>query len=98
MQVSLLLRRTLAFTPSVCTANSSALGEKAVIGSALGAPGSEIYKLACGEALVHEALYLDVNMENGVGIHFTDLTPADVQARVLAIYEKMVSGEIEVQP
>jgi basic membrane protein A and related proteins len=78
--------------------DSSDLGPKAVIGSALGAPGSEIYKLACGEALKHEALYLDVNMENGVGIHFTNLTPADVQARVLAIYEKMKSGEIVVQP
>jgi basic membrane protein A len=78
--------------------DSSALGEKAVIGSALGAPGSEIYKLACGEALKHEALFLDVNMENGVGIHFTSLTPPEVQEKVLAIYEKVKSGEIQVAP
>lgn len=78
--------------------DSSALGPKAVIGSAIASPGSEIYKLACGEALVHQALYLDVNMEDGVSIHFTDLTPPEVQQKVLAIYEKMKSGEIQVQP
>jgi len=78
--------------------DSSALGPKAVIGSALGSPGALIYLMACEKALTHEALFLDVNMEEGVNIHFTDLTPPDVQERVKAVYQKMVSGEIYVEP
>jgi basic membrane protein A and related proteins len=78
--------------------DSSDLGPEAVIGSALGPPGSLIFKLACGEALTHENLFLDANMEDGVDIHFTDLTPPDVQERVKAVLEQIRSGEIYVEP
>jgi basic membrane protein A and related proteins len=78
--------------------DSSDLGPESVIGSAIGDPGALIYKLACGEALVHQDLFLDVNMEGGVDIHFTDLTPADVQERTRAVLEQIRSGEISVEP
>jgi basic membrane protein A len=78
--------------------DSSALGEKAVIGSAIGSPGSLIYGLACGKTLTHQTLFLDVNMEDGIGIQITNLTPPDVQDRVNAVYAKVQSGEIKVEP
>jgi len=78
--------------------DSSALGEKAVIGSAIGSPGALIHSLACGTTLTHENLFLDVKMEDGVNIHMTSLTPADVQERVKAVYEQVKSGEIQVEP
>lgn len=78
--------------------DSSDLGPKAVIGSALGSPGTCVYLLACGKILTHEPQVLDVNIEDGVGIHLTDLTPPEVQEKVLAVLEKMKSGEIEVVP
>lgn len=78
--------------------DSSDLGPKAVIGSALGSPGTCVYLLACGKILTHEPQVLDVNMEDGVGITMTDLTPPDVQERVNAVFEKVKSGEIQVAP
>lgn len=33
----------------------------------------------------------------GVDIHMTDLTPADVQERVKAIYEQMVADELIIK-
>lgn len=78
--------------------DSSDLGPDAIIGSALGSPGSLIYELACGHALNHELGFLDVNVENGVGIHMTHLTPDTVQATLNETFEQMKSGEIVVDP
>lgn len=78
--------------------DSSDLGPNAVIGSALGPPGSLIYTMACGHGLTQENLFLDSNMEDGVDIHFTDLTPLDIQDRVRDVLEQIRSGEIQVEP
>ena len=78
--------------------DSSDLGPNAVIGSAIGSPGGLIYELACGHVPMGEKAYLNVNTPKwGVNIHMTDLTPPDVQERVKAVYEKMVSGELVVK-
>jgi basic membrane protein A len=80
--------------------DSSNLGPKAVIGSSLGSPTSQIHILACGEKkfLSGQALSLDVTVPDGVGINMTSLTPPDVQAKVNEVYAKMKSGEIKVAP
>ena len=75
--------------------DSTDLGPKAVIGSAIGFPGEMIYRLACEMVPQGEKQWLNVN--TGVDIHMTDLTPPDVQERVRAVYEKMKSGELEIQ-
>jgi len=75
--------------------DSSDLGPGAVIGSALGFPGDMIYRLATGKVPQGEVQWL--NVHTGVGIHMTDLTPPDVQAKVNEVYEKMKSGELEIQ-
>jgi basic membrane protein A len=78
--------------------DSSALGPKAVIGSAIGSPGGLIYELACGNVPKGQKQYLNVHTPKwGVDIDMTDLTPPDVQAKVKAVYEKMVSGELIVK-
>jgi basic membrane protein A len=78
--------------------DSSALGPKAVIGSAVGHPGGLIYELACQKVPKGQAAWLSVHTpEWGVNIDMTDLTPADVQARVQAVYDKIVSGELVVK-
>ena len=74
--------------------DSSDLGPKAVIGSAVGFPGEMIYRLACGKVPKGEKQWL--NVHSGVDIHMTDLTPPDVQERVLAVKEKIVSGELNI--
>jgi hypothetical protein len=38
-----------------------------------------------------------LNVHTGVDIHMTDLTPAEIQAKVLAVLEKMKSGELEIK-
>jgi basic membrane protein A len=80
--------------------DSSNLGPKAVIGSSLGSPTSQIKILACGEKafLSGQALSLDVTVPDGVSINMTSLTPADVQQKVNEVYEKMKSGELKIAP
>ncbi len=80
--------------------DSSNLAPKAVIGSALGSPTTQVYVLACGEQkfLSGQALAMDVNVPDGIGINMTSLTPPDIQAKVNAVYAKMKSGEIQVTP
>ena len=75
--------------------DSSDLGPGAVFGSAIGFPGDMIYNLACGVVPKGEKQWL--NVHSGVGIHMTDLTPADVQARVNEVVEKMKSGELDIK-
>ncbi len=77
--------------------DSSALGPKAVIGSAMGHPGTMIYQLACGKVPKGEKTWLDVHTPDGVNIHMTDLVPADIQAKVKAVYEDMVSGKLTIK-
>ena len=78
--------------------DSSALGPEAVIGSAVGHPGGLIYELACQRVPKGEAAYLTVHTPDwGVDINMTDLTPPDVQERVNAVYEQMVSGELVIK-
>ena len=78
--------------------DSSALGPEAVIGSALGHPGGLVYELACGRVPKGQASYLNVHTPDwGVEIHMTDLTPPDVQERVMAVYEQMVSDELVIK-
>ena len=74
--------------------DSRDLGPGAVIGSAIGFPGDMIYNLACGVVPKGEKQWL--NVHSGVDIDMTDLVPADVQARVNEVVEKMKSGEIEI--
>ena len=74
--------------------DSSDLGLDAVIGSALGHPGTMIYELACRNVPQGEKTYLTVHTPQGAGIHMTDLTPPDVQERVNAIYEQMLADEL----
>lgn len=78
--------------------DSSDLGPGAVIGSAIGSPGGLIYELACGHVPMGQKQYLNVHTPKwGVDIHMTDLTPADVQERVKAIYEQMVADELIIK-
>jgi basic membrane protein A len=80
--------------------DSSNLGPKAVIGSSIGSPTSQVHILACGTEgfLSGQARSLDVNVPDGVSINMTGLTPADVQQKVNDVYAKMKSGEIKVAP
>jgi basic membrane lipoprotein Med (substrate-binding protein (PBP1-ABC) superfamily) len=73
--------------------DSSALGPKAVVGSALGFPGTLIYQLACQKVAKGTNNWLDVHTPDGVNIHMTDLVSADVQAKVKAIYEEMLADK-----
>ena len=75
--------------------DSSDLGPGAVIGSAIGFPGDMIYRLACGMVPQGEKQWL--NVDTGVDIHMTDLTPPDVQARLREVVEMIKSGEIEIK-
>lgn len=77
--------------------DSSALGPKAVIGSALGHPGTMIHELACGKIPKGEKTWLNVHTPNGVNIQMTDLVPADVQTKVKAVFEDMVSGKLVIK-
>jgi basic membrane protein A len=78
--------------------DSSDLGPKAVIGSAIGSPGGLIYELACGHIPMGQMQYLSVHTPIwGVDIHMTDLTPADVQERVKAVYEQMLADELIIK-
>jgi basic membrane protein A len=77
--------------------DSSDLGKDAVIGSALGHPGTMIYELACGNVPKGDKTYLTVHTPNGVDIHMTDLTPSDVQDRVEAIHQQMVDDELIIK-
>jgi len=78
--------------------DSSSLGPKSVIGSTLGSPGTLVYQMASGKGKGGETVYLTVNSPNGIDIHLTDLTPKDVQQKVLEALEKMRSGEIDIEP
>jgi basic membrane protein A and related proteins len=80
--------------------DSSNLGPKAVIGSSLGSPTTEVYVMACGQEkfLSGQAQALDVNVENGVDMNLTALVPADIQQKVKDVVAKMKSGEIKVEP
>jgi basic membrane protein A and related proteins len=80
--------------------DSSNLAPKAVIGSALGSPATEVYVAACEQEkyVAGNALAIDVNVPNGIGINMTSLTPPDVQTKVNAILAKVQSGEIKVEP
>lgn len=81
--------------------DSSDLGPDAVIGSAVGHPGTMIYNLACGNVEAGETTWMDVNTEapgdlTPVGIHMSDLTPPEVQERLREVEAQMRSGEIEI--
>ena len=78
--------------------DSSSLGPKAVLGSMLGSPATEIYLLACGKLEPGKMYHVDVNTPDGVDVHLTDLTPDDVKQKVLEALEKMRSGEISIEP
>jgi basic membrane protein A len=78
--------------------DSSSLGPNAVLGSTLGSPGTMIYELACGRGVPREMTYVDVNTPGGVDMHLTELTPDDVQQKVLDALEGMRSGEIPIEP
>jgi basic membrane protein A len=78
--------------------DSSALGPKAVIGSAIGSPGGLIYELACGNVPEGQAQWLTVHTPKwGVNIDMTDLVPADVQDRVKAVYQEMVDDKLVIK-
>lgn len=77
--------------------DSSALGPKAVIGSALGFPGTMIYELACGRIPKGEKTWLTVHTPDGVNIQMTDLVPADTQATVKAVYEEMLADRLVIK-
>ena len=77
--------------------DSSGLGKKAVIGSALGHPGTMIYELACGKIPKGQKTWLNVHTPNGVGMHMTDLVPAEVQAKVKAILDEMVADKMIIK-
>jgi basic membrane protein A len=77
--------------------DSSALGPKAVIGSALGHPGTMVYQLACGKVPKGQKTWLSVHTPNGVNIQMTDLVPADIQAKVKAVYEDMLADKLVIK-
>lgn len=77
--------------------DSRALGPKAVIGSALGYPGTMIYELACGKVPKGETTWLDVHTPDGVNIDMTDLVPAEIQAKVKALYEDMLANKLVIK-
>ncbi|MDH4135465.1 MAG: BMP family protein [Anaerolineae bacterium] len=78
--------------------DSSPLGPNVVLGSTLGSPGVMIHELACGKGVPGETIPVSVNTTNGVDVSLTDLTPTDVQQKVLDALEKMRSGELYVEP
>jgi len=77
--------------------DSSDLGKKAVIGSALGHPGTMVYELACGKIPKGQKTWLNVHTPNGVGMHMTDLVPAEVQAKVKAVLDEMVADKLIIK-
>ena len=79
--------------------DQSDYGPNSVIASTLGSPAVEVYRLACGMGVGGSApVPVDVNMEDGIDMHFTDLTPPDVQAKILDVLAKMRSGELDIAP
>lgn len=78
--------------------DSSSLGPNAVLGSTLGSPGVMISELACGRGVPMEMVIVDVNTPGGIDMHMTDLTPKDVQEKVLDALAKLRSGEIDLEP
>jgi len=79
--------------------DSSPLGPNVVLGSTTGSPGLMIYELACGHGVPGETIPVTVNTTpEGIDVHLTDLTPKDVQQKVLDALEKMRSGEIAIEP
>jgi basic membrane protein A len=78
--------------------DSSYLGPNVVLGSTTGSPGIMIRELACGNGVPGETIPVTVNTPNGVDVVLTDLTPPDVQHKVLDALEKMRSGEIDIEP
>jgi basic membrane protein A len=77
--------------------DSSALGPKAVIGSALGFPGELIYDLACQKVAKGTNNWLSVHTPNGVNIHMTDLVDAETQAKVKAVYEDLLADKLVIK-
>ncbi|MBE3143877.1 MAG: hypothetical protein IMZ61_08135, partial [Planctomycetes bacterium] len=69
----------------------------AVIGSALGFPGTMVYQLACGNIPKGETTWLTVHTPDGVNIQMTDLVPADTQATVKAVYEEMLADRLVIK-
>lgn len=79
--------------------DSSSLGPNVVLGSTTGSPGLMIYELACGHGVPGKTTPVTVNTTpEGVDVHLTDLTPEDVQQKVLDALAKMRSGELYVEP
>jgi len=78
--------------------DSSSLGPNAVIGSTLGSPGAMIYELACEHVERGKTVPIYVNTPGGVGVsmHFTDLTPDNIQQEVNEVFEKLKSGELDI--
>ena len=60
-------------------------------------PGTMIYELACGNVPKGEKTYLSVHTPQGAGIHMTDLTPANVQEKVNAVYAQMLADELIIK-
>jgi len=78
--------------------DSSPLGPNSVIGSTLGSPGAMIYELACEHVEPGKTVPIYVNTPGGVGVsmHFTDLTPDNIQQEVNEIFEQLKSGELDI--
>jgi basic membrane protein A len=78
--------------------DSTSLGPNAIIGSTLGSPGAMIYELACEHVEPGKTVPIYVNTPGGVGVsmHFTDLTPDDIQQEVLEVFEQLKSGELDI--
>lgn len=76
--------------------DSTSLGPKAVIGSALGDPSTLVYEAATGHVLNGKANIMDVNTPKGIDIQITELVPPKTQEKVRNIVAKMRSGEIKV--
>ncbi len=78
--------------------DSSSLGPNAVIASTLGSPGGMIYELACEHVEPGKTVPIYVNTPGGVGVsmHYTDLTPENIQQEVEEIFEQLKSGELDI--
>jgi len=78
--------------------DSTSLGPKAIIGSAIGSPATLVYEAACGHVLNGKANTMTVNTPRGIDILMTDLVPENIQKRVKKVVEDMRSGKLYVKP
>jgi hypothetical protein len=57
-----------------------------------------IYELACEHVDPGKTVPIYVNTPGGVGVsmHYTDLTPENIQQEVEEVYEMLKSGELDI--